>query len=253
MAPTKTWADGPFKLISTPRAALKGAPETPASRNASEMALVHNVMFRGLNAIYLQAPNVKKKEDVQDLLNFCDAFSAVLRAHHTTEETVYFPLLEEQASTKGVMEKNHAEHELFLPGLLKFDLYVAGVREGKEEYDGATLRGLIDEFGPSLESHLRAEIELLLELGRDEKIDWGWTGKAMAAHSKKTADRIKEVPFIITNSDVTYEGGVHGPRFPPFPWFVSQIFRWVYIPKLKGAWRFSSCDDYGKPRELPFV
>lgn len=65
--------------------------------------------------------------------------------------------------------------------------------------------------------------------------------------------KVKEVPFIITNSDVTYEDGIHGPRFPPFPWLVGQIFRWVYIPQLKGAWRFSSCDDYGVPKELPFV
>lgn len=57
----------------------------------------------------------------------------------------------------------------------------------------------------------------------------------------------------MTNSDVTYESGIHGDRFPPFPWLVGQLFRWWYVPRLRGAWRFSSCDDYGMPKQLPFA
>lgn len=255
MAGINKWADGPFSLLSTPRTALKGAPETIASRNASEMALLHNVLLRGLNCICLQALNVNDPKDVHDFVTFCDAWSCVLHSHHAAEETVYFPLLETlcSAKNKGVLGKNHAEHETFLPGLFAFDVYISGVKDDGKEYNGEKLRGLIDAFAPALVTHLKNEIVLLESLADDESIDWDSLGKAMAAHSKKKADRIREVPFLITNSDVSYEHGIHGPRFPPFPWFVGQIFRWVYIPQLKGAWRFSSCDDNGMPKKLPFV
>jgi len=252
MPGTEKWADGPFKLLQTPRSSLNGQPESGASRNASEMALIHNILLRGLNCIYLQAPNISDPSDIQDFMSFCDAWSCTLHSHHTTEETVYFPLLEQQCQEKGVQARNHAEHETFLQGLLLLDVFIAEVRDNGE-YDGAKLVKLIDSFGPALEMHLRNEIGLLLSLEKDAQIDWDLLGKTMAQHSKKVADRVREVPFLITNSDTTYESGIHGARFPPFPWFVSQIFRWVYIPQLKGAWRFASCDDYGVPKELPLA
>jgi len=196
---------------------------------------------------------VKNSEDVADFMKFCDAWSCVLHSHHNTEETVYFPLLEDQTKHKGVMAHNHEEHETFVPGLLAFDAFIGGIKDRGAVYDAPQLLKLIDDFGPALEKHLHNEVGVLEELGKDEQINWDLMGKTMAAHSKKVADRIREVPFLITNSDVTYEAGIHGERFPPFPWFVGQIFRWVYIPMMKGAWRFSSCDDYGVPKELPLA
>jgi len=133
------------------------------------------------------------------------------------------------------------------------DKFVEEVTEKPEAYDGNRLRHLIEAFSGALEKHLHHEVKVLVDLEQDEKIDWDLMGKTMAAESKKTADRTLEVPFMITNSDVTYEDGIHGPRFPPFPWFVGQIFRWMYIPVHKGAWRFSCCDDYGQPKELEFA
>lgn len=62
-----------------------------------------------------------------------------------------------------------------------------------------------------------------------------------------------EVPFIMTNIDVTFEGGLHSDRWPPFPWFAGLLFRWLFVPKNKNAWRFSTCDPKGNPRELLFV
>lgn len=157
------------------------------------MALLHNVLLRGLNCIYLQALTVKKPTDIKEFAIFCDAWSCVLHSHHATEETVYFPLLEKMCSpkNKGVLAKNHAEHETFLPGLFAFDVYVSGVKDDGKEYDGEKLKGLIDAFGPATERHLRNEIKLLESLANDEAIDWDALGKAMAAHSKKKADRVR--------------------------------------------------------------
>lgn len=97
---TKKWADGPYKLLSTPRAALKGKPESGASKNASEMALIHNIILRGLNCITVQAPNVKNPEDIPDFMAFCDAWTCVLKSHHNTEETGVLP-----ASRRAINEQ----------------------------------------------------------------------------------------------------------------------------------------------------
>jgi hemerythrin-like domain-containing protein len=153
------------------------------------MALIHNILFRGLNSIYLQAPNVEKPEDISDFLAFCDAWSCTLRSHHNTEETVYFPLLEEQCKGKGVMARNHAEHETFLPGLLAFDEYISKVKTDVKSYDGNRVVRLIEDFGTALETHLHNEIGVLEGLAKDEQIDWLLLGKTMAQHSKKVADR----------------------------------------------------------------
>lgn len=208
----KKWADGPYKLLPTPRSALnvkfskslqrtaadnlfQGQPESGASRNASEMALIHNILLRGLNCITLQAPNVKKPEDIADFMAFCDAWSCTLRSHHNTEETVYFPLLEEQCQEKGVMARNHAEHETFLPGLLAFDEYISNFKADVKSYDGNRVVRLVEDLGPALEAHLRNEIVVLEGLAKDEQIDWDLLGKTMAKHSKKVADRAR-IPFI---------------------------------------------------------
>lgn len=159
------------------------------------MALIHNIVLRGLNCIVLQAGNVKKPEDILDFMAFCDAWSCALHSHHNTEETVYFPLLEDQSTEKGVMAKNHAEHETFLPGLLALDEFVRSVRADVKTYDGGKLIKITEDFGPALESHLRNEIVLLESLAKDEKIDWILMGKTMAQHSKKVADRVCVVIF----------------------------------------------------------
>lgn len=59
--------------------------------------------------------------------------------------------------------------------------------------------------------------------------------------------------MIMTDFDVPFEREYHSAVWPPLPWFVAMMFRWLYLPKHKGAWRFSSCDWYGYPKELEFV
>lgn len=174
------------------------------------MALIHNIVLRGLNCIVLQANNVKEPEDILDFMTFCDAWSCALHSHHNTEETVYFPLLEEQATEKGVMARNHAEHEAFLPGLLALDEFVSRVKADVKAYDGTKLIKITDEFGPLLETHLRNEIVLLENLAKDEKIDWTLMGKTMAQHSKKVADRVC-VSFIPQEQRLIMILGSRGP------------------------------------------
>lgn len=73
------------------------------------MALVHNMLIRSYNSIYLQATHVRT-EDVVDFLHYCAAWHIMLKGHHDAEEEVYFPGLEEATGVKGVMDSEVHEH-----------------------------------------------------------------------------------------------------------------------------------------------
>lgn len=71
--------------------------------------LVHKLIIRGWNRIYLQAPKIKSA-DVSDFLHYCDAYHAFMVGYHDSEEAVLFPKIEESIGIKGVMDEDMAEH-----------------------------------------------------------------------------------------------------------------------------------------------
>ncbi len=73
------------------------------------MVLSHNVIIRGLNSIYRQAPNLKP-EDHADFIAYAKCWAEVLDAHHTAEETSLFPQIEEKTGERGLMEANVEQH-----------------------------------------------------------------------------------------------------------------------------------------------
>ena len=73
------------------------------------MALVHNVIIRAFNSIYLQAPRVKAA-DVPDFLNYCEAWFQTVQGHHDSEEAVLFPMIVEATGVKGIMDGDIEEH-----------------------------------------------------------------------------------------------------------------------------------------------
>jgi len=61
------------------------------------------------------------------------------------------------------------------------------------------------------------------------------------------------LPFVFGAHDVTWdEDGTFG-SFPPVPWFVGVLLRWVFAGKYKNRWLFSPCDLHGRPRELAYA
>jgi hemerythrin-like domain-containing protein len=73
------------------------------------MALVHNVMIRAYNSIYLQAPKLKPG-DVPDFLHYCQAWHETVKGHHESEEGVLFPEIEKATGVKGIMDGDVEEH-----------------------------------------------------------------------------------------------------------------------------------------------
>lgn len=155
------------------------------------MALVHNIFIRGLNCIYLQAPNVKFEKDIADFGTFIDAWTLSVHSHHDSEESFYFPSIEEYTGVKGIMDANIEQHRAFGSGLTSFEEYIKNVKEGKEKYDGAKVQSLIDSFGKIFTQHLTDEIETLLGLEKyEDKIDWKVFNKKIQEHAVGDADMV---------------------------------------------------------------
>lgn len=108
----------PIPLTPTPRHLSNGATDTYTSA-ATMMALVHNSFTRGFNTVYHVAPKVPES-DVRNFLQYADQLYLALKIHHTEEEEVVFPILEEALGEEGLMKVSVEEHGVSL----QFFLYV---------------------------------------------------------------------------------------------------------------------------------
>jgi hemerythrin-like domain-containing protein len=157
---------------------------------ATEMCLVHNMLIRMLNCIYLQAPNVKLEKDISDFAIFMHAFLVTIHEHHGNEEKFYFPWLEElNVEVKVYMDKNIEQHHGFAPGIQAFEDYVSALREGKAKYDAGKIRSLIDAFGTALVEHLKEEITTFEALEK-VNIDWPAWNKKVQEMAVKNAETV---------------------------------------------------------------
>jgi hemerythrin-like domain-containing protein len=159
-----------------------------------EMANVHNLLLRGLNSIYLQAPHITLPADIADLLLYTKAWADTVHHHHSHEESILFPRIDALAKEAGVpeslMNPNVDQHHLFEPKIQQMIEWVDEVRQGKKEYECKTLLRLIDSFAPVLTKHLHDEIDTLMGL---EACDGEKVKKAMADTANegiRTADTV---------------------------------------------------------------
>ena len=132
---------------------------------SSEMAHVHNVLIRGLNAIVQQAPYVTSKKDTKDLLVYVSCWVKMVEHHHDTEESFIFPELEKFAGKRGLMDDPKHQHELFHDGLERLLKYAESTQPENYRWDGpGGMKEIVDSFSKELMDHLCAEIDLFLAL-----------------------------------------------------------------------------------------
>lgn len=126
------------------------------------MAHAHNLFLRGLNSVYLQAPMVKQKQDVEDLFIFCRAWIIGVKHHHGIEETKLFPAIEEITRYQSTCEKERAQHKIIHDGLNLLERYLT--ETAPEKYRWEDLQSVFNTFVPTLHAHLNEEIQILLSL-----------------------------------------------------------------------------------------
>jgi hemerythrin-like domain-containing protein len=181
MSPPTPWVEEPYSLISTlsfskdvrtpptplvPACPQSNPPQTSHSANyvATQMALAHNGMIRGLNSIFLQAPNIPASDTttVRDFLTYCQCWCESMHHHHDAEEAEFFPSIETISGVKGLMEQNVEQHRAFTPGFDVFYEYAKTCKPGG--FDGKKVKELVEGFAEPLTRHLHDEIETLRAL-----------------------------------------------------------------------------------------
>lgn len=171
------------------------------------------------------------------------------------------------------MEKNVTQHEAFGPGLKAYHAYV--YETSPSDFSGKKLREIIDSFGEIITTHLSEEIDTLLSLdkyGGKEilKLYQDFERKIQAAVLDKVCEndhrgevekrtrgeadtkQYRQYPMGLGAIDKTFGGGKYA-HWPPAPWFVPYLTKWIFCGKYKGSWRFSPCTLWGVPRALEFA
>ncbi|KAF7558992.1 hypothetical protein G7046_g5183 [Stylonectria norvegica] len=242
---SKPWVDGPFQLISSSISGDEiGNPAKGARKLAAEMTLVHNVFLRGINAVYNQCVNVAARgsaKDKLDFAHFAGQWGVLITEHHDMEEAEIFPDINDMTGVPGLMDANVEEHSAFHDGLEKYTEYTDAVKSGTTELDGEKLRNMIDSFMPILRTHLANEIHTLVALEKyADKCDWGeWfmkkTGDIAGKAMRISHYRTEIFPLAIILHDKTFDGGVW-QKFPPIPWIVTLMLRWLFMNTHKDWW-----------------
>ncbi|KIW90461.1 uncharacterized protein Z519_09107 [Cladophialophora bantiana CBS 173.52] len=241
------WADEPYSLIST--LPFSKDSSHAAYYVATQMALAHNGILRGLNSIYLQALHIPREDlgTIRDFLTYCQCWGESMHHHHDAEEEVFFPSIEQISGVHGIMDRNIEQHRAFTPG---FDLFQEYARTcPPQDYDGAKVRSLIEGFGESLSRHLRDEIDTLRALDAYDSERVRQAYKRLEKCLMAT-DNYRIAPLVFGTADRSFEGGLHD--FPSVPFFVPCIIHYLFARRHRGAWRFNPCTIWRDRRELAF-
>lgn len=217
------------------------------------MAHIHNAILRGYNSIYLQAPHISH-EDKDDFIGYCTAWVRFVKSHHDDEEVELFPVVEGILGRDDLFAETRKEHESFLEGLKRFEVYLTTLGEPYDFDAGEVLR-IMDSFQEPFNYHFHHEIDTIAafadlpEVETKKAEDAAATFKAWGKKTVTKAGLTDVVPFFLLNLDATYEGGMWA-AWPPMP----APVRWGMV-NVAGAyhwawWKFASCDAKGKPREL---
>ncbi|KAH8808828.1 hypothetical protein F5884DRAFT_858348 [Xylogone sp. PMI_703] len=246
---TKTWADGPMKLVPTPQ--FTTGKTDGITLMATEMACVHNCLMRCINNIYLQAPHVPPS-DYKAFLEMCSLWHGLLKKHHDSEEQGFFNDMNQYFGVE-TMVSSITEHAAFHDGIGTFSAYIKSLSGKEAEFNGTKLVEIIDSFVKPLEMHFHNEIDIMMglsELGNPELVVKMWTDSVnKAIKEMKLRDVLDQFPFTTLCHDYTFENGLHS-NFPPAPRPVLYIFKQFFLLRYRGLSRYTPCDVSGTPQPL---
>jgi hypothetical protein len=218
---------------------------------ATEMAITHNCIIRGLNSIYLQASHLEQG-DFKPFIAYCKAWYHMVHAHHSGEERFLFPMLEKNVSP-NIMSENKADHDAFDVGAQRYIAYLQSLEGREQDFDAKELLSIMDGFASTLYEHLKHEITTLEELkqyGKDDEVDKAWKFMVQKfTEEVKLVDLINHLPLNFMLHDLDYEDGLH-KNFPDAPAVLVFLARYVLSWWNWQWWQFAPCDRSGKKRPL---
>ena len=237
-------ANGPLTPVQS--ALYRSGKNDQGTLCSSDMAQIHNVLFRGYNSIYQQAPYVHKS-DYSDFIRYALVWYDFIEVHHTGEEEDLFPKIEEIVGQKDFMGVAVEQHAVFHNGIERYKKYLDLCAADPASFDPQKLLDIMDSFGSALHTHLTEEPELLLRLG-----DFDHDFLAMfGEHGKHVMGKLSpwnQLAFLWVNHDTEFEGGLW-KAWPPAPKPVVWVMRNVITKWNMRWWRFGATDVQGRPQQ----
>jgi len=214
------------------------------------MTNVHNIIIRGLNSVYLQAPHVAA-HDYKSFIGYSLGWHRVTDHHHYSEEEYFFKGLHEKIGSE-VMLASQAEHRKFHDGMGLYHSYLTSLAGKEDQFDSKKLLEIIDGFSGPLYTHLTNEIGALLDLeklGQTKVVMDCWAeGLKKGTAALTFYDFFVLMPFAFFAHDYTYEHGLHS-NFPPLPGPIRFSLRRLTSLWYYSYWKFSPCHPSGVPRK----
>ncbi|KAF8902576.1 hypothetical protein CPB84DRAFT_1846226 [Gymnopilus junonius] len=228
---------------------------------STELILMHNVVIRGLNSIWLNAPLVLRS-DTKSFIGYGLACTSLIRAHHKTQEQVIFPRFQEKID----MRMNVVQHLTFETQLKNLEAYLQNVLEGNESYDCERLLGLRAALGGTLVQHLHDEVRVLqspffskaeinerevstvsqMQLSAFSVEELNIIAHAIDDHKKDLRDSPTFFPFIMTHHHKE-----DAPNWPVLPASVKWLINHVGLHLHHDYWKFSPYTATGDFRVYP--
>ncbi|KNZ73103.1 hypothetical protein J132_01289 [Termitomyces sp. J132] len=210
--------------MPAPFALLQRAPgnwDDIYDRQAIEMSISHNMFIRGINAVYLQTPKIRKHE-VKAFAFFCNSLFMMIRHHHTIEEELLFPFFESKMGPNA-MGQNLEQHHQFQEGLDDLERYIKKVLGGQAVYDGSLVIKKLDSFADDMVKHLHDELSTI----ESSRMRAAFTEKELedAVHVlKKRVLKDVSLTIVLPLGLILHDKST-APQFPPLPKFVLWLVR----------------------------
>ncbi|KAG6877353.1 hypothetical protein C0993_008314 [Termitomyces sp. T159_Od127] len=114
------------------------------------MIHAHDTFKLGYDTIlsHLDSP---PKDDLKNFLGYCEAWASSIESHHTSEEEVVFPFINQKMDFSG--EK--AQHELIHTNLDKILSWIFAAKDDPTKFDATVLKNMMNEFKEPLVGHGR--------------------------------------------------------------------------------------------------
>ncbi|KAG6811265.1 hypothetical protein H0H92_008258 [Tricholoma furcatifolium] len=202
------------------------APTDPYELLKYNMVHAHDTYKLGYDIIlsHLDSP---PQDDLKNFLGYCEAWALSIESHHTSEEEVVFPFLNQKMDFSG--EK--AQHEVIHTKLDKLLNLVLDAKADPTKFDAAALKDLMTEFKEPLYSHLDEEVEHVsadnLREAQFEEGDVKAMIKRLEAYAKSHGDPFLLVPYMRSHTPAAIKD-----TWPPMPWILRKLVvpYWKYSP-----------------------
>ncbi|KAI0324080.1 hypothetical protein GY45DRAFT_466949 [Cubamyces sp. BRFM 1775] len=209
-------------------------PANPYELLHWNMKLAHQTYEQGYNRI-LDLLSDMPKDDLANVLGYCEAWVYSVVHHHNTEEESVFPVLNEKMDFSHEQEQ-HKEVHAFLD---EFLATIHAAQKDKTKFDAVKLKGLVLSAKDSLFTHFEEELSHLEAAKMKEA---GFTEAEctelvanMVKHAKSNGDPFIVVPFMRSHTPPEYKD-----IWPPMPWVLRKVVVPMMLAKrYSGYWKYA--------------